>query len=118
MPALSSKPQDTLQAPNRAATKRRRADADGIMRAALAREYAKPCASSSIEAAKFFNECCDSALVATDPADPRYFAMWAQAMRAHRDLAMIEAASRKANKADIRRRGKREREYWRERLAM
>jgi len=114
MPALDSKAPASLQAPITAATNR----AADAMRVAVAREYAKPAPTISVVDARFIKECCDSTLAATDPADPRYYAVWAQSMRAHRDLMLIQQTNRKAIKANIRQQNKRELEYWRARLAM
>ena len=93
MPALDSKSPTKHQAAREA-----------YMRQALATEYRKPVAHSSAEAARIFQECCDSALAATDERMARVRVdMWAQAERAHRDLV---ALSHQTKTETVKRRGK------------
>jgi hypothetical protein len=66
------------------------------MRQRLAAEYAKPVPAIGTQAAKFYQECCDSAFAATAPDWPRVRVdMWAQAERAHRDYVTLKAKTEK-----------------------
>jgi hypothetical protein len=95
MPALDSKHPRRTQAPDCAAI--RLAD-EAYMRQRLAAEYAKPVPAIGISAAKFYQECCDSAFAATAEWWPRvHVDMWAQAQRAHRDFVTIQAKTKREN---------------------